>query len=61
MPSNLEYLDENYEKFNVGISNLVILISNAAKVLGINLTCKYLPLGSNCNLVIKTSKKIQGS
>ena len=42
-----KYLDDNCDLFNVGISNLIVMMSISSKVLGISLNCKYIPYGSN--------------
>lgn len=52
-----KFFDDNVEMFNVAITNLVILVSNAAKVLSIDQNCKYVPMGSLCYLIIKNSQK----
>ena len=49
------------EMFNIAITNLVILVSNAAKVISLDLNCKYIPMGSVCFLIIKSCQKITGT
>lgn len=56
-----DHVNDNAEQFNIGLTYMVILIINAEKVLGINLICKYLPMGSTCQLAIKCDKIAKGN